>query len=69
MRRSIAVLLVVFLSGCMVFQLPPLGRAWSNGGFSSDPNNPDYGTHDFLAHHALDYVPDDDMTQRRIVQE
>jgi len=32
---------------------------WSNGGFSTDPNNPDYGTHDFIAHHALDYVPDD----------
>ena len=31
---------------------------WSNG-YSSDPNNPDYGTHDFLAHHALDWVPDD----------
>jgi len=59
MRRSIAVLLLVFLSGYMVFQLPPPGRAWSNGGFSSDPNNPDYGTHDFLADHALDYVPDD----------
>jgi hypothetical protein len=34
-------------------------RAWSNGGFSLDASNPDYGTHDFLAHHALDYVPDD----------
>lgn len=34
-------------------------HAWSNGGFSSDASKPDYGTHDFLAHHALDYVPDD----------
>jgi len=33
-------------------------RAWSNGGWSTDPNNPDYGTHDWLAHHALDWVPD-----------
>jgi len=24
-----------------------------------DPDHPDYGTHDFLAEHALDYVPDD----------
>lgn len=34
-------------------------QAWSNGGFSTDPNNPEYGTHDWLAHHALDWVPDD----------
>lgn len=34
-------------------------HAWSNGGFSTDPNNPEYGTHDWLAHHALDWVPDD----------
>jgi len=33
--------------------------AWSNGGFSTDPSNPKYGTHDWLAHHALDWVPDD----------
>jgi hypothetical protein len=26
---------------------------WSNGGFSSDPNNPKYGTHDFIAQYAL----------------
>jgi len=33
-------------------------HSWSNGGDSADPNNPDYGTHDWLAHHALDFVPD-----------
>ena len=33
-------------------------RAWSNGGYSANPQNPDYGTHDWLAHHALDWVPD-----------
>jgi len=33
--------------------------AWSNGGFSTDPSDPRYGTHDWLAHHALDWVPDD----------
>jgi hypothetical protein len=30
---------------------------WSNGGYSDDPSNPDYGTHDWIAHHALDYLP------------
>jgi len=31
--------------------------AWSNGGYSSDPANPDYGTHDWIAEHALDWLP------------
>jgi hypothetical protein len=28
-------------------------RSWSNGGYSSDPANPDYGTHDWIADEAL----------------
>jgi hypothetical protein len=30
---------------------------WSNGGFSADPLHPDYGTHDWIAEHALSYLP------------
>ena len=30
---------------------------WSNGGFSTNPANPDYGTHDWIAQHALDWLP------------
>jgi hypothetical protein len=30
---------------------------WSNGGYSADPDNPDYGTHDWIAEHALDWLP------------
>ncbi len=30
--------------------------AWSNGGYSDDPANPDYGTHDWIAEHALDWL-------------
>jgi hypothetical protein len=33
---------------------------WGNGGFSSDPNNPDYGTHDWIAEHALDWLPENE---------
>jgi len=33
------------------------GWAWSNGGYSDDPINPDYGTHDWIAQHALDWLP------------
>lgn len=31
--------------------------AWSNGGYSADPTHPDYGTHDWIAQHALDWLP------------
>jgi Zinc dependent phospholipase C len=31
--------------------------AWSNGGYSTDPTDPDYGTHDWLAQHAIDWLP------------
>lgn len=30
---------------------------WSNGGYSDDPLHPDYGTHDWIAQHALDWLP------------
>jgi hypothetical protein len=30
---------------------------WSNGGWSSNPSTPDYGTHDWIAEHALDWLP------------
>ena len=35
----------------------PKVSAWSNGGYSSDPSNPDYGTHDWIAQHAMDWLP------------
>jgi hypothetical protein len=48
--------LVVF---CLVFLLfctaPVYG--WSNGGYSANPAQPDYGTHDWIAQHALDWLP------------
>ena len=34
--------------------------AWSNGGYSDDPSNPDYGTHDWIAEHALDWLPEEE---------
>jgi hypothetical protein len=30
---------------------------WSNGGYSINPTQPKYGTHDWVAQHALDYLP------------
>jgi len=57
MKKCLALLVVFFIafSTCRsnVF-------AWSNGGYSSDPFNPDYGTHDWIAQHALDWLPSDE---------
>jgi len=33
--------------------IQPQTIAWSNGGYSSNPDNPDYGTHDWMADKAL----------------
>ena len=34
--------------------------AWSNGGYSEYPTNPDYGTHDWIAQHALEWLPENE---------
>lgn len=36
--------------------LVPSVSAWSNGGYSTEPSNPDYGTHDWIAQHAKDWL-------------
>ena len=43
------VLLALFLT----IEVQPQTVAWSNGGYSSDSNNPDYGTHDWIADRAI----------------
>jgi hypothetical protein len=37
----------------LVACVTPGVQAWSNGGYSADPSNPDYGTHDWIADKAL----------------
>ena len=44
------VLLVAGFSAAVV-------SGWSNGGYSADPTHPDYGTHDWIAEHSLDWLP------------
>lgn len=51
-KIAILGLLLVFTIPCVT---PVLG--WSNGGWSTDPSNPKYGTHDWIAQHALDWLP------------
>lgn len=50
----IALLLSLLLFGLQ--SVRPVA-SWSNGGFSTDPAHPEYGTHDFIAQHALDWAP------------
>lgn len=49
------ILLLLCASALLLGIKPALG--WSNGGYSADPAQPDYGTHDWIAQHALDYLP------------
>lgn len=49
LRVSISVTLA--LTMCLI--LAGNSSGWSNGGYSADVNNPDYGTHDWIANAAL----------------
>lgn len=48
--RIRSIILAALISICFI----PGAQAWSNGGYSADPANPDYGTHDWIADRALD---------------
>jgi hypothetical protein len=50
----------IILVCTLIITLSPQTTAWSNGGYSADPSNPDYGTHDWIAQHALDWLPDNE---------
>jgi len=57
MRKSAVVIASAL---CMILIFSVLWKnssAWSNGGYSADPSHPDYGTHDWIAQHALDWLP------------
>ncbi len=55
-RQAASLLLIGLLSACLVAGSTGV-YGWSNGGYSADPANPDYGTHDWIAEHALDWLP------------
>jgi len=56
LRRITLLVMVLLLASLPVFSV----YGWSNGGFSDDPSNPDYGTHDWIAQHALDWLPSEE---------
>ena len=55
MKERLAALIAML--ALLSLLLPPSTYAWSNGGFSADPSGSKYGTHDWIAEHALDWVP------------
>lgn len=57
-RTATGIMLILLLIGIsyVTLNVRP-ATSWSNGGFSSDPSNPNYGTHDWIAQHTLDWLP------------
>src|SRR3990170_1013518 len=53
---SLAGIVLIVLIAVSAF-LAAEASGWSNGGYSVDPAHPDYGTHDWIAEHALDWLP------------
>lgn len=56
-RKQAACLFVIALLSTWFIASAAEVSGWSNGGYSADPANPDYGTHDWIAEHALDWLP------------
>jgi len=54
-RRGSVLYAIMILA--LLSPLSPTASAWSNGGCSNEPSVPDYGTHDWIAGHALDFLP------------
>ncbi|HTY75128.1 MAG TPA: zinc dependent phospholipase C family protein, partial [Candidatus Nanoarchaeia archaeon] len=54
----IALLLIAIIASSLIVNSGiAQTKAWSNGGYSTNPANPVYGTHDWIAQHALDWLP------------
>jgi len=50
-HRKIILIAIAMIALCV--SVIPRAQAWGNGGYSADPLNPDYGTHDWIAEMAL----------------
>ena len=55
-RQAASLIIIGMLIACF-FAGSARVSGWSNGGYSADPTNPDYGTHDWISEHALDWLP------------
>ena len=57
MKKSKLTSLQIILSLLLVASIARTTAGWSNGGYSSNSSQPLYGTHDWIAEHALDWLP------------
>jgi hypothetical protein len=57
LKEHAACLLAIMFLGFLLTTNSAVVSGWSNGGLSADPTHPDYGTHDWIAEHALDWLP------------
>jgi hypothetical protein len=55
LRKQLWVLLLFLILLLPIFASTV--SAWSDGGYSTDPFNPKYGTHDWIAEHAKNWLP------------
>jgi len=56
MKKKISIIAILLL-GLLIASCVGSVQGWSNGDYSADPSYPDYGTHDWIAQHALDWLP------------
>ena len=56
MKKKIFIIAILLL-GSLVTSCLGSVQGWSNGGYSADPSYPDYGTYDWIAQQALDWLP------------
>lgn len=61
-KRCLKLLLIATLLSVLLSANPKTAivYCWSNGGYSATPENPDYGTHDWIAQHALDWLSNEE---------
>ncbi|NWG11468.1 zinc dependent phospholipase C family protein [Candidatus Bathyarchaeota archaeon] len=59
-KRCVLPAILILSSLLLVLGNVTIVWGWSNGGFSDNPAKPDYGTHDWIAEHALDWLPQEE---------
>ena len=57
MKKIPLLITIIFASILLFTSSIETTKAYSNGGYSTDPTQPKYGTHDWIAQHALDWLP------------
>ncbi|TFH21842.1 hypothetical protein E4G67_05175, partial [Candidatus Bathyarchaeota archaeon] len=57
MKRVSFLMVIIFACILLLISSIQVAKSYGNGGYSADPTQPDYGTHDWIAQHALDWLP------------